>query len=252
VTLPIGGIRVSGAAWYDSIYNQDNDNDSPFTSNALISGNSDEFTDDTRDLHGRDAEVLDAFAYLNLEPGPFYITLRAGRHSLQYGETLFFGFNGIAAAQQPVDLVKARSVPSVQFKEILRPVEQVSCDFQLTPDLTVGAYYQFKWHETKIPASGSYFSNIDYMGEGAASFLLGPVTLLRTSDLEPDDSGQGGIKLTYSLPPWGSIWAFIGRATMTRRRPDFTSTRWSPRPIASCMAKRSKHTGSALAVPSAI
>jgi hypothetical protein len=204
VTLPIGGIRVSGAAWYDFIYNEDNDNDSPFTSNSLISGKPDEFTDDTRDLHGRKAELQDAFAYLNLEPGSFYITLRAGRHSLQYGETFFFGINGIAAAQQPLDAIKALTVPSVQFKEILRPVEQVSCDFQLTPDLTVGGYYQFKWHESYIPAAGSYLSSLDYMGEGAESFILGPgAALLRTSDLEPDDSGQGGIKLTYNLPTLG-------------------------------------------------
>jgi hypothetical protein len=202
--LPIGGVRVSGVAWYDFIYNEETDNDSPFTSNSITSGNYNEFTDETRDLHGRDAEVLDAFAYLNLNPGPVYITLRAGRHSLIYGETLFFGFNGIAEAQGPVDLVKALTVPSSQFKEILRPVEQVSGSIELTPEFSVGAYYQFKWHETQIPASGSYLSNMDYMGEGAESFLLGPgAALFRTSDLEPDDSGQGGIKLAYSLPALG-------------------------------------------------
>jgi hypothetical protein len=197
-TLPIGGVRVSGAAWYDFVYNEDNDNDSPFTNNSTsVSHN--EFTDETRDLHGRNVEVLDAFGYLNLEPGPLYITLRAGRHSLQYGETLFYGQNGIADAQGPLDLVKALTVPSSQFKEILRPVEQVSCEVQLTPELAVGGYYQWKWRETKLPAAGSYLSSLDFLGEGSETF--GPMS--HVQDNEPDDSGQGGIKLTYSLPTLG-------------------------------------------------
>lgn len=49
---------------------------------------------------------------------------RAGRHTQLYGETLFLGANGIAAAQGPVDLVKAFSLPGAQFKEIAMPVGQ--------------------------------------------------------------------------------------------------------------------------------
>jgi hypothetical protein len=200
--LPLGGIRVSGAGWYDLIYNESNDNDSPFTSNSTSVAH-DEFTEDTRDLHGRDVELLDAFAYLNLDPGPTYITLRAGRHSLVYGETFFFGSNGIAEAQGPSDLIKALTVPSSQFKELLRPVEQVSGSIQLTPTLTVGGYYQFKWHESRTPAAGSYLSSIDFSGEGAETLIgaFGPME--RIDDLEPDDQGQGGVQLRYTLDSVG-------------------------------------------------
>jgi hypothetical protein len=41
------GFRISGAAWYDFVYNTDNDNDSPATANSF-SADHDEFTDDTQ------------------------------------------------------------------------------------------------------------------------------------------------------------------------------------------------------------
>jgi hypothetical protein len=204
--LPNGGIRISGAAWYDTIYNKDNDNDSPSTNNATSVSN-DEFTDDTEKLHGQDAELLDAFGYVLFDMGDVGVTLRAGRFTQIYGETLFFGSNGIAEAQGPIDLVKLLTVPSSQFKEVLRPVEQISCDLQLTSNLSFGAYYQLRWHETRLPAVGSYLSNADIIGEGAEAWWLrgpfGPYTMTHRADLEPDDQGQGGVQLRYSLDSVG-------------------------------------------------
>ncbi|MGD9369134.1 MAG: DUF1302 family protein, partial [Desulfobacteraceae bacterium] len=201
--LPNGGIRVSGAAWYDMIYSGDNDNDSPFTNNSTSVSN-DEFTDDTEKLHGQDAELLDAFGYLLFDLGNVGVTLRAGRFTQIYGETLFFGSNGIAEAQGPTDLVKLLTVPSSQFKEILRPVEQISCDMQITSKLSFGAYYQLAWHETQLPAVGSYLSNADFIGEGSESWILGPgYAMAHRDDLEPDDQGQGGLQVRYTLDSVG-------------------------------------------------
>ncbi len=201
--LPNGGIRVSGAAWYDQIYNENNDNDSPLTNNNTSVGY-DKFTDDTEKLHGRDAELLDAFGYALFDLGNVGVTLRAGRFSQIYGETLFFGGNGIAEAQGPTDLVKLLTVPSSQFKEVLRPVEQISCDLQISSKLSFGAYYQLGWHETRIPAAGSYLSNADIIGEGTESWILGPgVAMAHEDDLEPDDQGQGGVKLRYTMDSVG-------------------------------------------------
>ena len=46
------GVRASGAAWYDDVYNKRNDNDSPFTANQTSTAYN-EFTSETRNLHGR-------------------------------------------------------------------------------------------------------------------------------------------------------------------------------------------------------
>ena len=56
------GLRVSAAGWYDAVYNKANSNDSAISNNS-ISVPSNEFTDATRKLHGRKAEVLDAFVF---------------------------------------------------------------------------------------------------------------------------------------------------------------------------------------------
>lgn len=185
------GLRLSAAAWYDDIYNQNTD-----------SSLQRDFLDDTRDLHGRDAEILDAFVFVRGNVGESSQgTLRLGRHSLIYGESLFYGGNGIANAQGPSDIVKLLSVPGTQFKEILRPVNQVSGQLQINPQLSVGAYYQFEWERSNLPGGGSYLSDVDAIGEGSGSlFTFFGLETRHGKDIEAKDSGQGGLQLRYKPP----------------------------------------------------
>ncbi|HSW04842.1 DUF1302 domain-containing protein, partial [Aquabacterium sp.] len=129
---------------------------------------------------------------------------RLGKHTLQYGESLFFGQNGMANAQGPVDIAKILSVPGWQFKEVLLPVEQLSASIELRPGLTLGGYYQFKWRKSRIPGVGSYFSNQDYVNTGVT--YLGPQLLLHADDITPKNSGQGGAQLRWA--PVGSEFEF--------------------------------------------
>ncbi|WP_347250539.1 DUF1302 domain-containing protein [Zoogloea sp.] len=192
------GFRVSGAAWYDDVYSRRNDNPGAL-GGALVNSRSvgyDEFTRDTARLHGRKAELMDFFGYANLTPGDLNVNVKGGRFTQLYGESLFFGNNGIAGAQTPLDLVKALSVPNSQFKEIARPVGQVSTQVQLSPTVSVGAYYQLEWRKSRLPAAGSYFSFADFVDEGGESLILGPgAVLFRSPDIEPRNSGQGGFQL---------------------------------------------------------
>lgn len=197
------GARVSGAAWYDTEYQKSNDNDDPLRANQR-SVAYDEFTDDTRHVHGGNGELLDAFAYWNGQLADRALSVRLGRHGLVWGETLFFGTNGIAGGMAPVDAVKALSVPNTQFKEITRPVNQISTSYQLTDELSLGAYYQFEWEETRLPAVGSYFSTSDNIGEGNESLIVGalpdgtPLAFFHGKDKKARSSGQGGLQLRYS------------------------------------------------------
>ena len=204
------GARLSGAAWYDTEYQQDNDNNDPARANAR-SVAYDEFTDDTRQLHGGNGELLDAFVYWNGEVADRATSVRAGRHGLIWGESLFFGANGIAGGMAPVDVVKAQSVPNTQFKEITRPVNQLSGTFQLTDDVSLGAFYQFEWEETRLPGAGSYFSNSDTIGEGNERLIVGapfptflggnpgsPAAFFHGKDEDARNTGQGGLQLKYN------------------------------------------------------
>lgn len=191
------GARVSAAAWYDTVYNQGNDNDSPGTFNGT--GANDEFTDATRDLHGRKAEILDAFIFGDTYVGDMNVSGRLGRHSFLYGESLFFGANGVAAAQAPIDAVKALSVPNTQYKELLRPVNQVSGRVQLNSNWSIGGYYQFEWERNRIPAAGSYFNVSDTVDRGGQRAQAGApgLWLYRGHDQEARDTGQGGLQLRW-------------------------------------------------------
>ena len=204
------GARVSAAGWYDTVYQGDNDNNDASRTNAR-SVDYDEFTDDTRHLHGGDAEVLDAFVYWNGQLSDKAVSVRAGRHGLIWGESLFFGANGIAGGMAPVDIVKAQSVPNTQFKEITRPVNQLSGTFQLTDDISLGAFYQLEWEENRLPGAGSYFSSSDTIGEGNERLIVGapfptalggsadsPAAFFHGKDKDARDTGQGGLQLRFA------------------------------------------------------
>ncbi|WP_051378740.1 DUF1302 domain-containing protein [Derxia gummosa] len=198
------GLRLSGAGWYDAVYNRGNRNDSPETANAF-SAPSNEFTTATRNLHGRQAELLDAFAFGRFGVGDTRVSWRLGRHGLLWGESLFYGANGIAGGMAPTDVVKLLSVPNAQFKEVVRPVPQLSAQVQFTPEIAVGAYYQFRWEGNRLPAAGSYFSTSDTFDKGGERLVTGAplvpgggaAAFFRAGDIKPRDSGQGGLQLRW-------------------------------------------------------
>lgn len=207
------GARVSGAAWYDTIYHRATDNTSPFTYNPA-SVPATEFPDATGRLHGRKAELLDAFLFAKGDLAGVPYTIRLGRHALVYGETLFFGMNGIAGAQQPIDVVKGLSVPSTQFKELLRPVGQVSGQLQLNAAMSVGAYYQYRWDKSRLPGVGSYFSSVDFLDAGGERLFAGvdahglPVAFTHTRDHDAKNTGQGGLQFKWSPDGLGVDFGF--------------------------------------------
>ncbi len=195
------GLRVSAAAWYDAAYNRTNANDSPGTNNSL-SVPFNEFTEATRKLHGRKAEVLDAFVFGATDVGTARVSGRLGRHTVLWGESLFFGANGIAGTQSPVDAIKASSVPGSTTKEIIMPVGQASGQVQLSPALTLMGYYQYEWERTRLPAAGSYFSVGDFLFDGGERIRVAPGVpngIARGPDIEAKDSGQYGVGLRTHL-----------------------------------------------------
>ena len=196
------GLRVSAAAWYDGKLHRKTkaDNDPTIGQTPF-----DEFPDHTRKIAGGKAEVLDAFVFggWGLDNG-MKLTTRLGRHALQYGESLFYGDNGIARAQGPVDIDKLLASPNAQFKEIIRPVPQLSAQLQISPNVTLGGYVQFRWEEDRLAPSGSYFStsNIPW-GSRQPEFvnipppapIAGSYVLTPGADQKPRDSGQFGLQL---------------------------------------------------------
>ncbi|MGA3127281.1 MAG: DUF1302 family protein [Candidatus Korobacteraceae bacterium] len=204
------GIRASAAAWGDQVYHGTNDNNSPDTVNAYTV-NYNQFTEGTRDIEMAHIELLDAFAFGKYSFGKeSSISFRGGQFAQQYGESLFFGGQGIAGGMSPIDLTKLLAVPSSQFKEIIRPVPQISMDLQINSKISIGGYYQLGWSETRFPAVGSYFSVVDILGAGAERLVTGfnpmvgphglPTAFVHSTDLDPKTWGQFGGQLKVQAP----------------------------------------------------
>ncbi|WP_417315811.1 DUF1302 domain-containing protein [Cycloclasticus pugetii] len=189
------GFRISGAAWYDDIYHQATDNNSTTNNNR---GPASEFSESTKEIMGGDAELLDAFVY-----GRFPAmdgmegTVRLGRHSLLWGESLFFGANGIAGTQGPVDVVKLMSVPNSQFKETMRPTGKLSVDMPVSEAVSVGAYYSYEWEKSRLQPVGAYLASGDTI-EGD-QILAGDIgNFQKVDDAEPSGDGQYGLQVKWS------------------------------------------------------
>ncbi len=200
------GVRLSAAGWYDDkLHGKTQADNDPTIGQTPYN----EFPAKTRKYAGEKAELLDAFVFGGWRFGNgMKLNAKLGRHALQYGESLFFGDNGIARAQGPVDIDKLLSSPNAQFKEIVRPVPQLSAQLQLSPDVSIGGYVQFRWEADRLPSAGSYFStaNIGWGSQQAELVNIPPGTpisgnyqLAAGADQKAKDSGQFGLQLRWRL-----------------------------------------------------
>ncbi|HEX4159925.1 MAG TPA: DUF1302 family protein [Rhizomicrobium sp.] len=193
------GIDVSATAWYDTVYHNTNSNDSPPTFNPFSVPHN-HFTRSTEELMGEDADLLNAFGYGSFDAGDWPVSFRIGRHTLLWGESLFFANNGIAAGQAPIDAIKAASEPEAEAKEVYLPVGQASLTIEPRSNLSFSFYDQFEWRRTRLPASGSYFNDADFLDAGGERIIVGPDQYLyRTPDEGRSAWGQYGAAMHVLL-----------------------------------------------------
>jgi hypothetical protein len=207
------GARVSAAAWYDHAYSGSLDNTSVATSNHLVNGAQalglSDYT--KRYFKGASGEFLDAFAFASGDIGGMTATVRAGRHTINWGEALLGGgaIHGISYAQAPLDQAKALATPGIEAKELYRPLAQISGQIQATPTLSLAAQYFLKWESSRFPEAGSYLGFSDALLSGGESILValppalggGTRVVTRAADVTPKDRGDWGVAMRWS-PEW--------------------------------------------------
>jgi hypothetical protein len=213
------GARVSGASWFDQAYAGGLDSTSLATSNHRVDGAPAYGLSNYAKNHymGPYGEVLDAFAFGTVNLGSMPLTLRAGRHTVWWGETLSSAFHGINYAQAPLDLAKAQAQPGVEVKELARPTAQISAQLQATSTLAFAGQYFLQWQPTLLPEVGTFYGPADIYQHGAESFILAPgVIALRGPDITPKDLGAFGLAARWS-PEWldGTLGLYARRFSDT-------------------------------------
>ena len=189
------GVELSADGWYDAAYARAGADRSSATFNPL-SVPAGEFPAETQRLLGRTIELDDAYLHDKLEVAGVPVSLRIGRQTLLWGESLFFAGDGIAAGQAPVDLIKSASQPLVEANELYLPVTQAVVRVALPADVSLEAYDQFEWRRDRIPGVASYFSTSDILDAGGERVLMpGGGSLSRTADRIPSGLGQFGVAL---------------------------------------------------------
>ncbi|HKY90878.1 MAG TPA: DUF1302 domain-containing protein [Nevskiaceae bacterium] len=197
------GVRVSGAAWYDDAYGDDSHSNPnpPFSQIPSYVGN--EYSHRVKRYYGGPSgELLDAFAFTAIDLGPVPLSVKAGRHSLYWGESLLLGglVHSVAYAQAPVDLQKGFATPGAEAKELFRPLANVSAQAQLTDSLSVAAQYFLEYDTFRFPEGGTYLGPVDFLFDAPdrqfVSPLLGFAT--RGESVEPKDHGEWGVSARWS------------------------------------------------------
>jgi hypothetical protein len=208
------GFRWSLAGWYDHAYRDSDHPGNRRQSWASPSVDPGEFTRAAEKLHYFGGETLDAFAFGSFDIGDTVLGLRAGRHTIYWGNSLLAigAIHGVGGAMAPLDFAKAFSVPGTEAKELFLPATKLSGVWQLTNNLTLNAYYSFEHRRYRFSETGTYFSPAEGLTEDTEFVTIAPGDPFRTGlDTLADqaENKEYGFNVQYYFENLGLETSFI-------------------------------------------
>jgi hypothetical protein len=217
------GFRVSGAAWYDHGYSGGSDHPSSGPTKGFdfadstwgsLSAQPGDWTDKAKDLHYKDAEVLDAFLFANFDIGDTAGNLRIGRHTLYWGQSALVAgaLHGFAGSMATIDFSKGLGAPGTEVKELFIPNGKVSSTLQFTSNLSVSGYYAYDFEPVRWPETGTYFATNEVASKdgefvtAVPRVAVGFPSTARLGYIQSSqtykDSGDWGLNLSYYVERW--------------------------------------------------
>lgn len=223
------GLRVSGAGWFDGAYDRNSASASgmiptgatgaglPYSS--VTSYVNQKYTGYTKHyFYGPYGELLDAFGFGTFEVGNMLLSMKAGRHTLYWGESMFSPIHGVSYSQGPVDLGKGQATPGTEAKELFLPTTQVSATLQITDEVSMAGEYFLEWKPFRIPEGGSYLAGSDVALQGPQRTLAGvangsPLFMQRIDSVEPDQWSfrDFGVNLKWRSDALGTVGFYFRR-----------------------------------------
>ena len=170
------GFRVSGAGWGDAAY-RNLDNTNTATANTLVNGLpvAGELSPYTkRYSRGPSGELLDAFVFMNVDAGDIPVNIKAGQHTVFWGDSLLLGgaVHSVSYAQNSLDLQKGFTTPGSEAKELFRPRGAITLQAQPASDLSIAGQWFYNWQAVRIPESGNYLTIQDGLNFGGNSVIV--------------------------------------------------------------------------------
>ena len=220
--------------WRDFAYNS-LDNTNTATANTLVdglpvAGALSPYT--KRYSKGASGEWLDAFVFANFDAGDVPVNVKAGQHTVFWGDSLLLGgaIHSVSYSQNPLDLQKGFMTPGSEAKELFRPRGGITLQAQPTNELSLAGQWFYAWQAVRIPESGSYLTIQDPLNFGGDSHDIRSQSvcgvdsrrarhdpLLACQDIKPSNwsgsLGDFGLSARWS-PAWldGTL-GFYGRNT---------------------------------------
>lgn len=122
-----------------------------------------------RDYVGSRARLLDAYVYGDIPMGDRYLSMRAGRQVVSWGESTFLG-GGINSIN-PVDVTALRTA-GAELKDAFLPQAMLWGSLDFTQNLSAEALWLAEWDEMEAEPSGTYFASSDFATAGGSYAML--------------------------------------------------------------------------------
>jgi hypothetical protein len=115
-----------------------------------------------KELACEDFRFLDMYVYADFDIGNMPVSVKVGEQVLSWGESTLIS-HGINVGA--VDLARLYA-PGSDLKEAFIPTGMVWANIGLTDSLSLEAFYQYEWQETRLPVAGTYFATNDFVSAG--------------------------------------------------------------------------------------
>lgn len=171
------GVRVSGSAWKDFAYNDSVNynptNVAPGTPYSRLCSYcaspgvaSFRYGGYVSHFYLAGGQLLDAFAFDNFDVANHAVSVKIGRLTRYWGNSLFFGGDGIDYSQNASDGIKGAASPGTQAKELAIPRFQFLASAEIVPGVTGEFQYFGEFYGNRIPEGGTYLGPVGFLFNG--------------------------------------------------------------------------------------
>ena len=126
---------------------------------------------------GASGEWLDAFVFANFDAGDVPVNVKAGQHTVFWGDSLLLGgaIHSVSVRAEPARPAEGlHDARQSEAKELFRPRGGITLQAQPTKELSLAGQWFYNWQAVRIPESGSYLTINDPLNFGGDSLIFGP------------------------------------------------------------------------------